>query len=530
MSKNFELMQRATTSRLEVRSEIVKPATILVARQAPLRPAVEAFFRQWKLFAATVFAILLATVLYALLSHKQYMSEMKFLVQNARENVVVTPERTNATNNVVSDVTEEQVNSELELLHSHDVIDQVADPGWSSMPSEARTPSAARNHEKLLGSLQKRLTTEIVRKTNIIDVSILANSPDQARDDLERLAAAYLAEHRRLQRPEGASEFFASEAERARQSWNQATERLASFQHDHQVLSVPDHETLLDREISDSQNELFTTDSQLHEIDAELADASHRLHDIPAREVTQKTESPTEGAVQQLETLVVDLQNRRTALATNYNANDRMVRELDEQIATATAALNDAKKVIPQQQTTDVDPAWQQVHTTYVQNEITRQAVSERRGQLDTHIKDLKSQLADLQNAGVQFNNLQSQADELKDNYQLYMQKRDQAQIEDAMDAHKLLNVAVAEEPTSSYIPARPKKKLDVLLGGMTALFVGFCAIYFAETGRNTIATPRELDAVSRYPVLATVPRVGELNGSGSFRTIPSVTGLNARA
>jgi hypothetical protein len=105
MSRNFELMQRATSSRIEVRSErseIVKPAGIVVARQASLRPAVEAFFRQWKLFAATVFAILFATVLFALLSHKQYMSEMKFLVQNARENVVVTPERTNATNNVVS--------------------------------------------------------------------------------------------------------------------------------------------------------------------------------------------------------------------------------------------------------------------------------------------------------------------------------------------------------------------------------------------------------------------------------------------
>src|ERR1700735_4935206 len=245
MSKNCELMQRATTSRLEVRSEIVKPATIMVARQASFRPVVEAFFRQWKLFAATVFAILFATVLFGLLSHKQYMSEMKFLVQNARENVVVTPERTNATNNVVSDVTEEQVNSELEILHSHDVIAQVADPGWSSMPAEERTASVVRNHEKLLGSLQKRLTTDIVRKTNIIEGSILANSPQQARDELERLAAAYLAEHRRLQRPAGASEFFASEAERARQSWDQATERLPSFHSGHQGLSGPGHHALL---------------------------------------------------------------------------------------------------------------------------------------------------------------------------------------------------------------------------------------------------------------------------------------------
>ena len=68
--------------------------------------------------------MVLVTLLVTLLTPKQYSSEMQFLVQNARGNVVVTPERTSSSD-VVSGVTEEQVNSELVILHSHELPTQL---------------------------------------------------------------------------------------------------------------------------------------------------------------------------------------------------------------------------------------------------------------------------------------------------------------------------------------------------------------------------------------------------------------------
>ena len=511
MSRNFDLMQQAGRHD-EIRPEIVKSRRFVALRsQASVRIAVEAFFRQWKLFFAASMAVLAITLLVTLVTHKEYRSEMKFLVQNARENVVVTPERTNPSN-VVSDVTEAQVNSELEILHSHDVIDQIADPGWASVPLSQRSSSMVHHHEALLASFEKRFATDIVRKTNIINVNILAPTSEQARENLERLSIAYLAEHRRLQRPIGASEFFTSEAERARKSWADATKNIVTFKQENQILSVSDRESFLNRQVSDNETELFNTDARLREVDVQLSEASHRLHDIPSRQITQQRTSPNQMSAEQLATLVVDLENKRTARLTNYHESDRSVRELDQQILTAKAALNDAKISTTREETTDVDPAWQQVHTSYVQDQITRQTLLERRAVLVGRLNNLKSQLTNLEGMTLQFNNLQAQVDELKDNYQLYLQKRDQAQIEDAMDEHKLLNVAVAQQPTLSYAPVRPKPITNILLGGVTALFVGFCAVYFAETGRKTIATPRELDTISNYPVLATVPRMAALD------------------
>src|SRR5258708_33754835 len=208
MSKNFELMQQEAIKREESRAEFISFRAVAASRpQASVRTAIEAFFRQWKLFGVASVSVLLLTILVTLLTRKEYLSEMKFLVQNARENVVVTPERTSPTN-VVSGVTEAQVNSELEILHSHDVFDHVADPEWATVPASQRTMSAVRQHEKLLAAFEKRLATEIAPKTNIIKFGMLGRTPEEPKGKLERWWAAYLSNQSRCQRPPAASDFF----------------------------------------------------------------------------------------------------------------------------------------------------------------------------------------------------------------------------------------------------------------------------------------------------------------------------------
>ena len=65
--------------------------------------------------------------------------------------------------------------------------------------------------------------------------------------------------------------------------------------------------------------------------------------------------------------------------------------------------------------------------------------------------------------------------------------------------------LSLLSSPPRLIVPARPKPLLNAMLGAVTALFLGLCAVYVAEAGRNTVATPRELDVASRYPVLATL-------------------------
>ena len=234
------------------------------------RVGVEAFFRRKRAFFWTVTITLFATVLVTIFTPRRYASEMKFLVQNTRGNVVVTSERTNSAG-AANDVTETQVNSELEILHSHDVVDPIADPEWAKSSADQRTPRIIRRHQKLLTAFEKRFSTETVRKTNIINVSLLADTPANAKSELEGLSAAYLAVHRRLQRPNGASGFFALEAERIRKDWDTASQKLVHFQREHQVLSLANREAELQTQITEHERDLLATDAMLLETGAKLS-------------------------------------------------------------------------------------------------------------------------------------------------------------------------------------------------------------------------------------------------------------------
>jgi uncharacterized protein involved in exopolysaccharide biosynthesis len=67
------------------------------------------------------------TLIFTPLMPIQYQSEMNVLVQNARGNLQVTPERTMGRV-VVNEVTEEQINSEIEVLRSRSLAKVVVDP------------------------------------------------------------------------------------------------------------------------------------------------------------------------------------------------------------------------------------------------------------------------------------------------------------------------------------------------------------------------------------------------------------------
>jgi hypothetical protein len=121
-------------------------------------------------------------------------------------------------------------------------------------------------------------------------------------------------------------------------------------------------------------------------------------------------------------------------------------------------------------------------------------------------LNKLHEQLSRIQPLALEYNQLQEQVDQSRNNYEVFSQKRDESNIEDAMDERKLVNIAIAEAPTMNFRQVAPRPLLYMALGILTAMFFAGSAVYVAESFRSTIATPRELDMLSRYPVLATLP------------------------
>jgi uncharacterized protein involved in exopolysaccharide biosynthesis len=476
-----------------------------IQESGSMRQVVEAAFRHRRLWFLVAIMVFSAAVAYTLLRPRQYRSEMDILVQNTRGDEQITPNRVNGTI-TINEVTEEQINSEIQMLQSASLANMVVDPQWNNRQPGSLTRDQYRAHDKAVDNFEKHLSVELIRKSNVIHVTYVASDPKSANDALNQLLQAFLAKQREIAQPPGTAKFFADEAARYKDQLDQAQQQLAEYQQQHGIVSLNDTEQNNDREINDAETDLRNTDAQISELTQQIGTETHQLKGIPDRQATQQRIIPNDYSVERLNTMLAELENERTSLLTKFTPQDRMVQEIDKKIADTKAALASAKQMTSQETSSDVNPVWQSVTGSIIQGESQRQALRAKESALKQQIAGLQSHLSSVEGSTVAFTTLRQKVTDLENNYQLYTQKADEAGMADAMNENRLLNVAVQQNPTYSVVPFRPKPVVDTILGGFTAIFLACFMVFFAEVGRDTIANAGELERVSRFPVFATVP------------------------
>jgi uncharacterized protein involved in exopolysaccharide biosynthesis len=204
--------------------------------------------------------------------------------------------------------------------------------------------------------------------------------------------------------------------------------------------------------------------------------------------------------------MLVELGHKRTQLLTRFQPEDRLVKEINQQIADTSAALEKIRQEQSVEQTSDVNPLRQTLELELARAQTELIAKQARRDSLSKQMRENHAKLLNLEGAALKHAELERQVKEWKDNYQLFAKKRDEALITAALDKQKISNVSIAETPTAPSLPSSPNRKLNLLLGLFLAGFLGLGSGIGAEFLRDTVYTPCELEGISKYPVLATVP------------------------
>jgi len=489
-----------------------------------LKSIVETLFRQKRVFGLAFAGALALAMLLIFGPHKKYGSDMSLLVQNARGTDLVTAGPTNGMP-IIRDVSDEQMNSEAAILTSKDVLDDVVDPGWTKVSPYDRTPAQLATHDASVYYLLKHLDVTPIKKSHIIQVTLKARDPRQATGEMTRLLDVFMAKQRDLQRPAGASSFFADEAKRYEKQWEDAKAKLTAYEQARQLTNPHDQETLLDTQLTDANTQLRAVDAQIAELTKRVQADEKAVNSIPQRQDTVQRKVPDEGYIDNLNNTLVQLTNEKTELLTKYQPTDRLVKQVDEQIASIKQSLAESQTNNFQEASTNINPTWQAADESLSEKRAELQAAQGRRASLALQASQLERQLSATEGSELGYASLQHAVTDAENNYQLYTQKRDASEIADAMDAHALLNVSVVQSPTYSLDPVFPKPLLDSCLAVFSALFIAVFAVFLAESGRQTFATPRELELASGYPVLATVP----LNPLAAAGGDPAILSPSAR-
>ena len=245
------------------------------------------------------------------------------------------------------------------------------------------------------------------------------------------------------------------------------------------------------------------------ETERRIASLREQVKSFPSRSVTLKRWADNPEALEKMKTHLLDLQLKRTDLLSRYEPSYRPVREVEQEIADAQAAIA-AEALNPvRDETTDNDPNYEWARIELEKAEVQRDGLQARQSDASTQLSSLRTLAQEMQSAYVSQQDLIRTAKAEEDNYLLYLRKREEARIGDALDEQRILNVAIVEPPVAPALPVHSALIYFLLAFGLAIAFsvgVAFTTEYFDPT----IRTPEEAYGLLEVPVLAWLPAAPE--------------------
>ncbi len=486
-----------------------------------LRDIATPVFRQRRLASLIFLGVFLGAVAGGLLMARKYEAEMKILVNRDRVDTVVTPDP-NAAEVVapVPAVSEEDINSEVELLKSRDLLEQVVAASGLAARKHSRweqlterlgdiargTHSSPESQAaRAVQDFSNRLIVEPLKKTTLIRVAYTSHDPELSARVLQTLSTLYQEKHAAVHRPTGTFNFFDQQASHYRDELAEAETQLTNFDAQENVVAPAAQKQLVIEQLSQFEAEL-----QQDRSNAEAAGAKARaLHAQsiaePDRQTTQIRKLDNAELLAQLEGTLLSLELKRSEMLVKYAPNYPPVREVETQIDETRTAITQARQAPVEEITTDRVPAQDWMATEMAKARSEQVEMEAKAAEAARAIQRYQETAQQLDRKGATQDDLVRNVKTAEDNYLLYLRKREEARISDALDSKRIVNVSVAEAPT---VPALPTLQLGWLMVGgfFTASVLSVGTAYAVDRMDPSFRTPEELSRYLDVKVLASIP------------------------
>lgn len=499
-------------------SKLIVRESSSLARMPEVRDFVAMGFRHKKLLAGVFLGVVALGVLAAFLM-PAYRSEMKLLVKRERLYPVVSAEDKPAMQR--EGLTEEEINSEVELLKSEGLLRNVVLA--NGVHNQTSRFSISRfflrdvdPKERAIGKAVQRLksglSAEPSKKSNVILVRYSSSDPKLAHDVLASVWQQYQQRHMEVHRPSGEATFFLEQAEQQRKKLEEAEAKLAAFprQQGGSVAGGLERDILVQK-TGDLKIALQETRSEIAATQKRIIDLKRQLARTPERITTTLRQTDNAQLMQQLKTTLLNLELKRTELLQKYQPTYRLVVEVEEEIKNTKAAIAQAEAAPLRDTTTDRDAThvWMQGELAKAQAELS--GLRGRELAMRSSISEFEGKAAELNDSSIAQSELQRNVKMLDESYQLYSRKAEEARIADALDSSKILNVSMVDPPT---IPALPvTSPLVFLFGGVLAgLIFGTGSVLIAEYTNRSFRTPDDVRRWLEVAPVAAVPAVEDSN------------------
>ena len=473
-------------------------------QRAPvLRDYLTVFFKH-KIMIVTIFlaTVVIVTIVTFLLP-PTYEAKSSLMVKFGRE--YVNRPGVGDTRSLMALNQEEVLNSEIQILTSQELIGKVL----TTLKVETVYPDLVESPRKNMTPLEaailtagKKLTVVGVKKSNVIEVAFQHKSPQVAARFVNLLVDYYKEKHLQVF-SDPQSSFFDSQLAQFEQKLKQSENKMEAFKQKNRVFSLGEQRSLLLGQRSELDTSLKKTQNQVDELQKKLSSLRSQ-QEARAKDKSLYTTTDREKIITDARSRLLDLQLKEQNLLKEYNENNRLVRNIREEIQLVQVFLKEQELEISGKVRTG-NPVFQEVEKELIKAKAELSAQIAKAAAQKVQLAKVENETGSFDLLENEYQNLKRDLETNEKNYRIYLERQEEARISEEMNRQKMANISVIQVATAPTEKIKPKKRLNILLGVLIGIISSLGFAFFSESKSQKFSTPESVERRLGLPVLATL-------------------------
>jgi polysaccharide biosynthesis transport protein len=493
------------------------PPPLLPAPVTTFNDILYVFSRQkWKILSCTLLGLAAAAAVYEFMP-PPYQSEAMLFIRYVLESN--TPgEPGNDSKAVSPDQRGDTIiNSEVEILSSMDIADQVADTvGPEKILSKEKGP---KDRDRAGALIERNLSIQPLAKSSVIRLVFASPDPTVVQPVLTAIVDSYLKKHVEVHRGMGSvGDFLSQETDQLRSRLSQTEDELRKAKDKAGIISLEDSKKEYAEQVLKIREAIYAAEAEFAERSAMLTNLT-KSSPAAAKAAGPKPAGPDVPSSVLNEYRDVGsrldwlLKNEQQLLVLFTDQNQR-VKDVRTQIAEAQDTKQKLEEKYPN--LPDLVAPLASAVTSSTSNGIDLAAEAARLDGLQSRIKVLNTELDQIRKEAGTIDQLEGTISELERqkeleeaNYKYYAVHLEANRIDEALGSGRAINIAEIQAPTPPHVDSLKEWKL---LGGIAGggLGLGILWAFLIEFYLDhSVRRPQDVERVLRFPLLLSIPEFG---------------------
>lgn len=359
-------------------------------------------------------------------------------------------------------------------------------------------------------SLSSKITIQSHGDADLMSVQVEYNDPELAQKIADTLVRIMQTEIEELNQASlnGASTFIDNQLDETKNRLLELEDQLLKYRQEHELLMPETQgENLLNRF---TELEKQKTEAELLEEEAQIAlrEINQKLQGIDQKIISSESISRN-PELSSIKSNLTSLYTELEGLKTRYTEKHPEVQTVQAKINNLEKELNDKTAEIVSGRTETNNPLYQQLNSRIINMEVQQVTASSQKEVYQEKIAEIEQQLDSYPEAELAYFRLQREKNVAEDIYLLLRNRKEEINIQQAMQTSDIFVVDSAYLPEN---PVSPNLRLNLAIAAVLAAMLAVFIIFLLEFLDDTIKTESDLEKASDLPVLGVIPDLDEID------------------